>query len=364
MAALLPRAPAADLSSLACLRSRESKKSLRLTHLESHTESLWNDVVTQPVIDVHYLAKGSLQLSKYLSGSRSFLETDRGSRGKAKRFSSSIAISCGVHANNLLGDEVKEEERHREGSNTMAFDVRRRNFLRRVARAAIAVAAAAVSSSTSGGSALGPASAVAATVFPDETEAKMGAVRTGVEEEEERDRRRRVAAAVAADEEKLLEQNRRIQQLNQAPANFPGFVRQGFNVKVITGPGWVETPTGLFVLDIEPGTGTEPLPGQQVEFHYIGYNESGRRIDSTYLQGRPAKTRFGINGMIPGFEEGLSSMRVGGQRRIIIPPDLGPPTGPSTFFSAKQYEVFDIELLGVRDCVRRQIAFYSDFVCE
>jgi hypothetical protein len=39
-------------------------------------------------------------------------------------------------------------------------------------------------------------------------------------------------------------------------------------------------------------------------------------------------------------------------------------TGPSTFFSAKQFEVFDIELLGIKNCKRRQIAFYSDLVCD
>eukprot|EP00475_Leptophrys_vorax_P015498 TRINITY_DN21826_c0_g1_i1.p1 TRINITY_DN21826_c0_g1~~TRINITY_DN21826_c0_g1_i1.p1 ORF type:complete len:216 (-),score=1.25 TRINITY_DN21826_c0_g1_i1:1-558(-) len=165
------------------------------------------------------------------------------------------------------------------------------------------------------------------------------------------------------DEIRLLEQNRRIQRLNQAPENFPGFVRQGFEVKVVVGPEYKVSPTGLIYWDIVDGQGEPPESGQEVEFNYIGFNESGRRVDSTYLQGRPARTRVGINGMIPGFEEGISGMRAGGRRRIIIPPELGPPTGPSTFFSSKQYEVFDIELLGIKSCVRRQIVFYSDVVC-
>ncbi|KAK2980272.1 hypothetical protein RJ640_016950 [Escallonia rubra] len=46
-----------------------------------------------------------------------------------------------------------------------------------------------------------------------------------------------------------------------------------------------------------------------------------------------------------GFAEGIGDMRPGGKRRIIIPPELGPPVGPSIFFSAKQFEVFDVELL-------------------
>lgn len=129
----------------------------------------------------------------------------------------------------------------------------------------------------------------------------------------------------------------------------------------------------------------------QVTFHYTAYNESGGKIDSSYnkarrdelshdgsfsadfpppattkknidaehalqrggaffssisnSQGQPAQTRLGINGMIPGFEEALKSMKAGGRRRVIVPPELGPPVGPSTFFSAKQFEVFDVELL-------------------
>jgi hypothetical protein len=64
---------------------------------------------------------------------------------------------------------------------------------------------------------------------------------------------------------------------------------------------------------------------QQVVFNYTAYNESGATIDSTYRKDRPAETRLGIGGMIPGFEEGIKSMRNGGKRRIVVPPELGPP---------------------------------------
>ena len=68
--------------------------------------------------------------------------------------------------------------------------------------------------------------------------------------------------------------------------------------------------------------------------------------------------------MRAGFELGIKTMQVGGKRRLVVPPELGPPVGPSTFFSAKQCEVFDVELVGVRSCRRRQIAMFSDVVCE
>uniref|UniRef100_A0A5B7C6N1 peptidylprolyl isomerase n=1 Tax=Davidia involucrata TaxID=16924 RepID=A0A5B7C6N1_DAVIN len=166
------------------------------------------------------------------------------------------------------------------------------------------------------------------------------------------------------DEKRLLEQNKRIQKENNAPEDFPSFVREGFEVKVVASENYVKRDSGLVYWDIEVGKGDCPKAGQQVTFHYVGYNESGRRIDSTYLQGTPAKIRVGTKALVPGFEEGIQDMRPGGKRRIIIPPELGPPVGPSTFFSAKQFEVFDVELLGIQDCQRRTIAFYSDIVCN
>lgn len=166
------------------------------------------------------------------------------------------------------------------------------------------------------------------------------------------------------DERRLLEQNKRIQRENNAPEDFPSFIREGFQVKVVTPSNYVRRDSGLIYRDFEVGKGDCPKDGQQVVFHYVGYNESGRRIDSTYLQGAPAKIRVGTNSLVPGFEEGIRDMRPGGKRRIIIPPELGPPVGPSTFFSSKQFEVFDVELLSVQDCQRRTIGFYSDVVCN
>lgn len=167
------------------------------------------------------------------------------------------------------------------------------------------------------------------------------------------------------DEKRLLEQNKRVQRENNAPEDFPGFVREGFQVNVVTSENYVKRDSGLIYRDYEVGKGDCPKDGQQVIFHYVGYNESGRRIDSTYLQGSPAKIRMGTKALVPGFEEGIQDMRPGGKRRIIIPPELGPPVGPSTFFSAKQFEVFDVELLSIQNCQRRTIVgFYSDVVCN
>ncbi|KAL6965089.1 Phosphatidylglycerophosphatase and protein-tyrosine phosphatase 1, variant 2 [Sarracenia purpurea var. burkii] len=135
------------------------------------------------------------------------------------------------------------------------------------------------------------------------------------------------------DDKRLLEQNKRIQKENNAPEDFPNFVREGFQVNVVTSENYVKRDSGLMYRDFEVGKGDCPKAGQQVTFHYVGYNESGRRIDSTYLQGSPAKIRMGTNSLVPGFEEGIQDMRPGGKRRIIIPPELGPPVSDTCVYS-------------------------------
>ncbi|XP_061347801.1 peptidyl-prolyl cis-trans isomerase FKBP20-2, chloroplastic isoform X2 [Gastrolobium bilobum] len=127
------------------------------------------------------------------------------------------------------------------------------------------------------------------------------------------------------DEKRLLQQNKRVQKENNAPEDFPSFIREGFEVKVLSSDNYVKSDSGLIYRDFEVGKGDCPKDGQQVIFHYVGYNESGRRIDSTYLQGSPARIRMGTKALVPGFEEGIRDMRPGGKRRIIIPPELGPP---------------------------------------
>ena len=163
-------------------------------------------------------------------------------------------------------------------------------------------------------------------------------------------------------EQKAVDNNLKIKQYNNAPADFPTFVREGYDVKVITPPGYVTQEDGLVYKDFKLGEGTTPEDGQEVTFEYVAYNENGGTIDSTFRKGVPASTRLGINGMIPGFEEAIKGMKAGGYRRVVVPPELGPPIGPATFFSAKQWEVFDIELLKVKSCERQQTGFMTSTV--
>ena len=175
-------------------------------------------------------------------------------------------------------------------------------------------------------------------------------------------------ADLSPSEKTALAVNRRVQAQNAAPddGTFPVFVRQGYDIKVLA-DGFVTDPgTGLIYKDLVLGDESAPFPtdGQEVVFDYTAYNESGSKIDSSANKGRPAQVRLGIGGLIPGFELGLRSMHPGGARRLVVPPDLGPPVGPQTFFSAKQCEVFDVQLRKVNTCRRRQVAMFSDVVCE
>jgi FKBP-type peptidyl-prolyl cis-trans isomerase len=165
-------------------------------------------------------------------------------------------------------------------------------------------------------------------------------------------------------ERQVLEYNKRTQRQNSAPPDFPLFVREGFDMTVLTPEGYQVSPEGIIYKDYAEGVGNLPEEGQQVTFDYTAYNESAAVIDSSYRKGQPAQTRIGIQGLIPGFEMGIRTMKPGGKRRIVVPPELGPPVGPSTFFSAKQFEVFDVELRAAKTCVRRTVGMFSDVVCE
>ncbi|KAF5835318.1 hypothetical protein DUNSADRAFT_7550 [Dunaliella salina] len=200
----------------------------------------------------------------------------------------------------------------------------------------------------------GPASAAADTLPPNSSPIPEGEAFSIKEAD---------VAQLSASERQVYALNRRIQLQNRVPPGFPGFIRKGFDVLVV-GDDYSTAPSGLIYKDFQEGQGPLPTEGQEVVFHYNGYNESGALIDSSYRKGRPAQTRLGVAGLIPGFEEGVRGMRIGQQRRIIVPPALGPPVGPSTFFSAKQCEVFDVELLAIRSCTRRQVAMFSDVVCS
>ena len=109
----------------------------------------------------------------------------------------------------------------------------------------------------------------------------------------------------------------------------------------------VTTPSGLKYIDEVVGTGVQPKTTSQVTVHYTGWLESGKKFDSSRDRGQPAT--FPLGGVIKGWTEGVSGMRAGGKRRLIIPGNLAyGPAGRPPLIPANATLVFDIELISVQ----------------
>ena len=105
------------------------------------------------------------------------------------------------------------------------------------------------------------------------------------------------------------------------------------------------TETGLQIIDVEVGDGEEVQAGATVTIHYTGWVEAdGTKFDSSIDRGTPAT--FPLDGLIPGWQEGIPGMKVGGVRRLIIPSALGyGEGGRPPLIPGGATLIFDIELL-------------------
>ena len=112
----------------------------------------------------------------------------------------------------------------------------------------------------------------------------------------------------------------------------------------------VNTPvTSLRIDDTKAGSGPEAQPGQRVSVHYTGTLMDGTKFDSSRDRNEPFEFRLGAGEVIPGWDQGVKGMKVGGTRTLTIPPDLayGAQGAPGAIPPNATLK-FDIELLGVR----------------
>ena len=111
-----------------------------------------------------------------------------------------------------------------------------------------------------------------------------------------------------------------------------------------------EPPTQLEVEDLEVGSGPEATAGSQVEVHYVGVSWSnGHQFDASWDRRNTFSFALGAGQVISGWDQGVQGMKVGGRRRLTIPPDLGYGSrGAGGVIKPNETLVFVVDLLGVR----------------
>ncbi len=109
------------------------------------------------------------------------------------------------------------------------------------------------------------------------------------------------------------------------------------------------TDSGLKVEELVEGDGAVAAAGQQVVVHYTGWLTDGRKFDSSHDRAEPFDFALGRGHVIRGWDEGVAGMKVGGRRRLTIPPQLGyGARGAGGVIPPNATLVFEVELLEIR----------------
>jgi len=114
-----------------------------------------------------------------------------------------------------------------------------------------------------------------------------------------------------------------------------------------------KTASGLGYVDLVEGTGPQPKPGESVRVHYTGWlyenGVQGAKFDSSRDRNDPFEFALGAGMVIRGWDEGVAGMKVGGKRKLTIPPDLGYGSrGAGKAIPPNATLLFEVELLAVR----------------
>lgn len=116
---------------------------------------------------------------------------------------------------------------------------------------------------------------------------------------------------------------------------------------------YMTTESGLKIADTKAGTGASPETGQTCVMHYTGWlyidGQKGAKFDSSRDRGEPFEFPIGTGRVIKGWDEGVASMKVGGQRTLIIPPELGyGARGAGGVIPPNATLLFEVELLDIK----------------
>lgn len=109
------------------------------------------------------------------------------------------------------------------------------------------------------------------------------------------------------------------------------------------------TASGLQYIDFKVGDGPSPQKGETAIVHYTGWLDDGKKFDASRDHGKPFGFKVGAGQVIKGWDEGVASMKVGGSRRLIVPPELGyGARGAGNVIPPNARLTFDVELLEIR----------------
>jgi FKBP-type peptidyl-prolyl cis-trans isomerase len=122
---------------------------------------------------------------------------------------------------------------------------------------------------------------------------------------------------------------------------------QAFLAENATKPGVQQTPSGLQYIIVNPGEGRSPKATDTVKVNYRGTLLDGTEFDSSYKRNQPIE--FPLNGVIPGWTEGLQLVKEGGKIQLFIPSNLAyGPRGAGGVIGPDETLIFEVELLQVR----------------
>ncbi len=111
----------------------------------------------------------------------------------------------------------------------------------------------------------------------------------------------------------------------------------------------ITTETGLQYQDMVVGTGETPMRGQTAVVHYTGWLMDGKKFDSSVDRGTPFEFPVGMGRVIKGWDEGVLTMKVGGKRKLTIPPELGyGERGSPGAIPPNATLIFEVELLEIK----------------
>jgi FKBP-type peptidyl-prolyl cis-trans isomerase len=106
-------------------------------------------------------------------------------------------------------------------------------------------------------------------------------------------------------------------------------------------------PSTLGIVDINVGTGATAAAGDTLTVNYVGTLQNGQKFDSSYDRGTPFTFQLGAGAVIAGWDQGIPGMRVGGKRRLTIPPSLGYGNQAVGPIPANSTLIFEVELVSI-----------------